>query len=650
MNIAPEALLNMGLNVAALVVFLGVVWWRLNRIERSMQEHKAEHRQANGRVARRLDNHGSRLSILDKHVERQEKMPKTHAALVNEVEELLEDSSNAVWGATVVANALDAAIREFSSYSPDVALVTREFESRTGYATAATAGTLTDTTNSPFFTRDVGKVVFNVTDNTWAIVIAWVSTSVLTLSHSIMATGEQYVMYNQDCWSPYQIYLGDITDYVDPDRGIDAVYYPAQGSNRTRRNFTVDHNVLTVLYDGSIPDSSQANLGSRVVEVDIWVRRQHKVSRMTGFAAAIDLTAGYGEGATTIHVDGLVAAAETAAEDQEFSIAGARRRYRLTQATTFASNEGDITFFPPLEAAFVDDIVVTFTQSSLNREQERVVVDLCAGRLSITKSTRMLQEINTAIASITSGAAALGQSTARLSRQMADIASARTAADLMPGIILKADASLGQGAARLSRQITDVASARTAAALMAAVALEANTEVDKMAVEMDKAAGALTSGEAATNRVNKGGPNVPGQYSATASQYVNVAQGRLATAQGFFAQIISHSNMVKAQIDTGAGELAGAQGSAEESRGFLAQVSGSLEAVRAQMETGAGELAGAQGSVNEAMGYIQKAALELQVGAAAREYRIWGQNKVEQAIRDTRRPLLPKQRRTYSRL
>lgn len=64
-----DTIINLLSDVAALVVFLGVVWWRLNRIEARMQEHKTEHTLANGRIERRLDNHGSRLAIIDKQVE-----------------------------------------------------------------------------------------------------------------------------------------------------------------------------------------------------------------------------------------------------------------------------------------------------------------------------------------------------------------------------------------------------------------------------------------------------------------------------------------------------------------------------------------------------------------------------------------------------
>jgi len=65
MQIPPETWVSIGSNVAALVVFLGMVWWRLNRIELAMKEHKTEH----AVIEQRLDNHGNRLAILDKQVE-----------------------------------------------------------------------------------------------------------------------------------------------------------------------------------------------------------------------------------------------------------------------------------------------------------------------------------------------------------------------------------------------------------------------------------------------------------------------------------------------------------------------------------------------------------------------------------------------------
>lgn len=514
-------------------------------------------------------------------------MSKTHAAMVDEVEALLEDSSNGVYLATEVADALDQAIREMSSYSPHVSILTRELESRTGFDTAGTSGSLSDDTESQFLAGDVGKVIFNPNENTWAIVVTFTSTSVLVLSRDIMNENDQYVMYNPDCWSPRQLYLGDIPGFI----GINEVQYPTRGWPPNRRNFTIQDNVLTVLYDGSIPDSDTTgdNLKARVVDVDMWVKRQHKVSRMTDLAGLVDLVAGYSRGDTSMVIDTLTDN-DAIAVGQEFFIsptttsqvagAGLRGRYRCTAAKTVTSSEAIVAFWPPLENDVSDDWLVTFVGSTLDEEQERLVVDLCAGRMVITKAALLLQEVNAAISSISSGSQALALVAAKVSRQVADVANARTAADLMPAIIL-----------------------------------EANTEIDKIAVEVGRAITALTTGGPTINRINKGGPNVLGQYATAASQNLNAARGR-----------------------------------AENAQALLSQVSGDAEQVQAQLATGAGELAGAQGSVNNALGYLEKGALELQTGIAAREFRAWGRDKVDQAIRDIRRPLPPKQRRTYSRV
>ena len=349
-------------------------------------------------------------------------MPKAHADLVNAIEAILQDSSNEVWTAATLQDDLDRAIRELSRLDPYTVLITLELETRTGQATATTTGALVDATEAQFLAGDVNKVVFNSTDNTWAIVDAFVSTSQLTLSRDIMAINENYEMYNRDCWDRLQLYLGNVEGYVGPNRGVEAVYYPAQGSRRTQRNFKVDDRVLTLLYDGSVGDSKQANLRSRIVDVDVWIRRNHFVTRLTDLAGAVDLVAGYAKGDTLVHMDTL-AATEVIKENQEFTIAGLRGRYWVTVDVTLAANEGDVTFFPSLDNALLDDDVVTLAQSSLDTRQEDLVVELAAGRAAINMGARLLQQANDAItqndlynARVDSSQAVLDESRALLNR------------------------------------------------------------------------------------------------------------------------------------------------------------------------------------------------------------------------------------------
>lgn len=323
-------------------------------------------------------------------------MPKSFALLVDETEAELQDSGNTLWTAAELAIQLEDALREISEYDPYITREIFEFETRTGTATATTAGSLVDTDESQFLATDVNKVIFNTTDRTWAKVITFTSTSVLVLSNDIMASGEGYKIYNRECSNIKQLYLGDVEDYVGPNHGVplvEGVEFPIDSDPPRYRNFTVKGNVLTVDLQRSIADSKD---GDAIVEVYVEFRRKHQVSQLTDVAGAVDLGAGYAAGLSTIHVDEL-GSAEVIAEDTEFTIAGTRGVYRTTQATTLSSNEGDITFWPPLLEAIADGEVVTFRESTLSRKLERQVVEFAAGRAAISKGALLLQQANDAI-------------------------------------------------------------------------------------------------------------------------------------------------------------------------------------------------------------------------------------------------------------
>jgi len=63
---------------------------------------------------------------------------------------------------------------------------------KTGTATATTTNHLIDTTLNQFVAGDVGRTLKNTTDNTYAVVTAYNSPSDLTITPSIMASGETY--------------------------------------------------------------------------------------------------------------------------------------------------------------------------------------------------------------------------------------------------------------------------------------------------------------------------------------------------------------------------------------------------------------------------------------------------------------------------
>ncbi|KKL97401.1 hypothetical protein LCGC14_1834880, partial [marine sediment metagenome] len=226
-------------------------------------------------------------------------MPKAFATLIDECEQELQDTGNAIWTAAELGIQLEDAIREVSEYKTHVMEYVYTLESRTGIASSTTSDALVDATETQFLSTDVGKVIYNTYDNTWAIVTAFVSTSQLTLSKDIMVTGENYEMYNKGCRTRFQINIEDITDYEGPAKhGVIALEYP----KGIRRNFKIDGDILTI--DVVRVSDSKVVEPAMNVEVHIWIEARQRVSQLTDLAGAINngtLTVG----TTTISVDGL---------------------------------------------------------------------------------------------------------------------------------------------------------------------------------------------------------------------------------------------------------------------------------------------------------------------------------------------------------
>ncbi|MCB7129294.1 MAG: hypothetical protein J3T61_07140 [Candidatus Brocadiales bacterium] len=340
-------------------------------------------------------------------------MPKTFVNLVDEIEQELQDSANALWTAAEVGTQMKDALRELSELSPyKVLLVPMEFETRTGMATATTSGSLVDTTETQFLATDVNKVIFNSSNNTWAEVTGFTSTSILVLSRDIMSKDDQYVMLNQDCMDNRQLYLGDLENYVGPNRGVTQVEFPLRRWPRAFRNFEVQDNILTVTYDAPLADSKQENLRSRIVDVNVWVNLMHFVTELTDLAGAVDSSAA-SRLDTSFGVDDF-GSSDLLVEGQEFTVAGLRGRYRLTSDVTMSSGSGTLNFFPPLDNALLNNDVVTLRQTTLSNHLERILVALSAGRAAISKGTELLRAAQLGIAEVTQSVATLDTARALL--------------------------------------------------------------------------------------------------------------------------------------------------------------------------------------------------------------------------------------------
>ncbi len=334
-------------------------------------------------------------------------MPKAFATLVDEVERKLEDSSNVIWSAPNLGLDLEDAIREISEYKPHVMEYTYTFESRTGTATATTSNALVDTTETQFLSTDVDKVIYNTYDNTWAIVTAFVSSSQLTLSKDIMASSENYEMFNKGCRTKYQINIEGITDYVGPaERGIIRLEYPLSSDSisydiwyysdlysiDTEKNFRIEGDILTVDV-WWVPDS-KPDTPANDVEVRIWVEARQRVSQLTDLIGAITAALpSPNVGATSIAIDGLNDS-EIVAEDTLLTIAGVRGIYRVTADVTLSSGGGTLGIHPGLIDAVAENDVVTIVGSTLDTELERMIVELTAARAATQKSIDFIDQIN----------------------------------------------------------------------------------------------------------------------------------------------------------------------------------------------------------------------------------------------------------------
>ena len=86
---------------------------------------------------------------------------------------------------------------------------TWDVSTKNGQATATTASHLIDTTKSQFIAGDVGRSVHNKTDDTWAEITAYTSSSDLTLSADIFTVNEQYEVFAEDQYIQGEAYSDD---------------------------------------------------------------------------------------------------------------------------------------------------------------------------------------------------------------------------------------------------------------------------------------------------------------------------------------------------------------------------------------------------------------------------------------------------------
>ena len=310
---------------------------------------------------------------------------RTYAEIQTLVLQMLQDTGSATYDTTELGYWIEESLKEFATYKPHLVPVVFQIESRTGTDTAGTASSLTDTTESQFLTTDtVEKVIHNTTDDTWAVVEAWSSTSVATLNADIMDSGDNYEIYNKRCWNRRQIYIGDVTDYL----WVDSVEYPIGH----KRNWTIYNDVLEI--DVAYVEDSDSTL-SPLNSVDVLVRfnKPHRLNQLTDWSG--ETNANGVKGDTTIAIDGM-GSTEIIERGDEFHIQYHKALYTIMKDVTTSANAATITFYPGLEAASTDNDDIEFVKSTLSPSDEEVFAQLVSARTVLSDAIRHIGGISIA--------------------------------------------------------------------------------------------------------------------------------------------------------------------------------------------------------------------------------------------------------------
>ena len=460
-------------------------------------------------------------------------MAQTYANLQDRIELNLQDAAGAVYdqGASgEIREAIKDCLREVANYVKHIVRVVYQVESRTGSATTTLASHLVDTSNLQFVAGDVDKVVHNITDDTFAVITAYTSTSDVTLSKDIMVSGEFYRIYNKGCHAQNQINIGDVTDYL----WVDHLEYPV---GTWREVEDIDGDILTFGIDLEHIDDS-AETDSRV-DVHIYFNKVHKVSQLTTLTGAVNLTAGYDAGDTSMVLDALQSSG-TIEAGQEFAIQYRKEVYTITADATIASNAATISFYPGLEADVDDDAAITFKLSTLDTMLEPVFCKYTAGVVMMGKAGLPIQEAFNVIAVLATASTAIGNMSERITQALGDISDGRTEAGKVPELIKNAEDAIAN----------------------------VNREVDLALVDLD----------VGRTNIEKMSPygDVSNRYREYAMGGISTARGFLEEAQGHFRQSQADESVAGSFGVLGGRELTAASQYLNQAVGYMRQMTSQL--------------------------------------------------------------------------
>lgn len=313
--------------------------------------------------------------------------PESAANMLDLISWKLQDTSNATWTDAEILLYWPEMLRKISQFAPHIRMLEFLIESRTGTASSTTAGSLVDATNDQFVAGDVGKIVFNTKDRTWAYIKTYSDVDTVTLSKDIMVSGEGYRIFNKNCNHQKEIYIGDLTDWL----WVDKIEFPAmEDPPREVKWIERGRDVIRLDIDEEPDNTKNSNARN---EVWIFFALRHKISQLTTLTCR-SVTAAVG--ATTMSVTAGQAGG-VIEMGQEFTIGNERSRgiYIITaNATLTAGGAGTIYFWPPLESSVDTNETLTFVPSTLTPKLEGIFADLVVGKGMMAKAPKYINQIN----------------------------------------------------------------------------------------------------------------------------------------------------------------------------------------------------------------------------------------------------------------
>ena len=585
-------------------------------------------------------------------------MTRTYAQLKADSLAILQDASTVNFSSAEMDTFIMEASRE-RSLPPHTIAVSFTLESRRGTATSTSAGNLVDTTASQFLSTDVGKVVYNIYDRTWAIITGFTSATTVSLSKDIMALNEGYRLFNSGCTQNNQIDLTNIDDYLEVDR----VEYPIG----TQRNWEITGKVMTIFKD-YIPNSQVvAGNPASDMEAVVWFKKRHLISQLTDFSATVTGTAAVA-GATTLAMSSLQASG-TIETGQELTIALTRGIYTVTSDATISSNTVSVTIYPALESAVAATTVVTLVQSTLTPTLEPLVAELAAGLAAVSKPMKLYQHSFDAVTAVGLGTTAMTTVAGYINAATADAASARVALTAattqIAGISSLFTAATGTIALALSAsnaQSTAIASMTSGiipaftsinttatSYIAAATALtgSAKTQIDLMAASIQIASSAMTVGYGLLNTIPVGGG--AGDYMAQANGDMSLAQAEMANGQAYLQDASAQLNIANTYFGQANALLRVASEYAQQGYGdsnnaasyvnvanadirtateYLSQANTYHANAAQYLATAAVDLRSASERIEESNANMRKASTELQIVSSGRNLEAWGRNQL----------------------